>query len=101
MRQPLPLRFRLAHAHALGGGGRATTLSLCLGEWVHFAVAHVDSPQTLATRKRLISDMSSYLEVQPVVVFVMGDWNFVHPDETRMTSTGDELRPTVNLAQLF
>lgn len=71
--------------------GRAATLSLRLGHWVHITGVHDDPTLPLGARRRLLAAISAHLARQSGVKFVLGDFNFVAGGETRYDGDG---RPT-------
>lgn len=81
--------------------GRASTKSIYISQWLRFTAVQVDSSMSYRCRKQLLSDIAAYHTLNDGVVFLLGDWNFLHPDEARLLSSGEELRPSTALASHF
>lgn len=81
--------------------GRALTRSIFIGQWLRFTAVHVDSSLTLRRRKQLLDDIAAYLADNGGISFLLGDRNFLHSDETRLLSSGEEVRPNTALASHF
>lgn len=71
------------------------------GQWLLFTVVHVDLSLTLRRRKQLSDDIAAYHSVNGAISFLLGDGNFLHSDETRLLSSGEEVRPITALASHF
>lgn len=81
--------------------GRALRHSLYIGQWPHFSAIHVDPALKLRQKMHLLTDVARHLEGHPGDSFLLVDWNFVHSDETRILSIGEEVLPEIVLARYF
>lgn len=69
--------------------GRALTVNLYLGQWLHFFAVHVDSSQAMLRCQKMPQGIAIYRR------------NRAGMDETRLLSTGSEVRSDAHLAKLF
>lgn len=81
--------------------GGALTKSIYVGQWLRFTAVHVDSSKTLRHRKQLPADTANFHKGDGGVVLLLGDWNSLHADETRLLSSGIEVKPGTALARHF
>lgn len=81
--------------------GRAITDSLQLGHWYHLCAIHVDASLTSLTTQRLLRGTASYHADLSGVSCLLGDWNFVPSDETRLVTDAGEVRSDSTLATCF
>lgn len=51
--------------------GRAATLSLHLGSWVHFTGLHMDPTLPMSSKRRLLTDMAAHLQRQEGIKFLL------------------------------
>lgn len=81
--------------------GRAIAISLLVGQWLHFCVVHVDSAQTMLRRQDMLQTIHDHHRALSGVSFLLGAWNFIHTDKTRLLSSGSDVRSDAHLAKFF
>lgn len=79
-----------AHTHT-HMRSRAITVSLVLGGWVHLTNVRMDPTLPYAQKRRLIIEISHILSRQRGNSYMLGDWNLVLPDESRMSGLGVDI----------
>lgn len=81
--------------------GRALTVSVYIGQWLHFCAVHVDSSHTMLKRQKMLQDIANYHKDRAGGSFLLGDWNLIHTDETRLLSSGMKVCSDAHLAKFF
>lgn len=90
-----------SHRFVVHHRGRAATLSLRLGGWVHFTGLHIDPVLPMSAKKRLLTDIAGHLARQDGVKFLMGDFNFAAGGETRYDGEGKPTTSDPAMANFF
>lgn len=69
---------------------RIIVVSVKAGCWSHFAAIHIDPGQTMCERQRDLGKLAHFLDQSEGISYMLGDWNFVHASDSRMTGSGIE-----------
>lgn len=85
-----------AHTHT-HMRGRAIAVSVNLQGWVHLRNVHMDPAHPFAQKRRLLLELTQFLERQTGNSYMMGGWNSMLSGESRMSGLGIDIGPSDNM----